>query len=163
MRFCATAPTPSSESGRGTRWLPSAALRPARQQRHAWQHATPRQTTKFAPRQSCRNQAGLVFRPAGFFTTFFSGAAMKRSCNSFPTRQGGFCLPGTGSAFTASTDVVPISSTDTALEVRTLTSSPSQGQSSGGVLWRAVYAPGDGQTSPSYFTQPVQYLYLNCL
>jgi hypothetical protein len=33
MRFCAAAPTPSpSESGRGTRWFPSAALRPARSQ-----------------------------------------------------------------------------------------------------------------------------------
>jgi hypothetical protein len=33
MRFCAAAPAPSpSESGRGTRWLPSAALRLARPQ-----------------------------------------------------------------------------------------------------------------------------------
>ncbi len=27
-------------------------------------------------------------------------------------------------------------------------------------LWRAAYAPGDGQTSPAYSSQPVQYQYL---
>jgi hypothetical protein len=28
-------------------------------------------------------------------------------------------------------------------------------------VWRAVYAPGDGQTSPAYSSQPVQYLNIN--
>ncbi len=28
-----------------------------------------------------------------------------------------------------------------------------------GILWRAVYAPGDGQTSPAYSIHSVQYLY----
>ncbi len=52
---------------------------------NAWQHATPAwQTTRLAPRQSCCNQTGLVFRPAGFFTFLFSGAATKRSWNHFP-------------------------------------------------------------------------------
>jgi hypothetical protein len=42
-------------------------------------------------------------------------------------------------------------------------SPPSRGQSSGGALWRAVYAPGDGQTSPAYSSQSVQCWYLNHL
>jgi hypothetical protein len=33
----------------------------------------------------------------------------------------------------------------------------------GGALWRAVYAPGDGQTSPAYSSQSVQCLYINHL
>ncbi len=41
--------------------------------------------------------------------------------------------------------------------------SSSWGQSSGGSLWRAVYAPGDGQTSPAYSIHSVQYLYINQL
>ncbi len=32
-----------------------------------------------------------------------------------------------------------------------------------GALWRAAYAPGDGQISPAYSSQPVQCLYINCL
>jgi hypothetical protein len=30
-------------------------------------------------------------------------------------------------------------------------------------MWRAVYAPGDGQTSPAYSSKSVQYLYINHL
>ncbi len=30
-------------------------------------------------------------------------------------------------------------------------------------LWKAAYAPGDGQTSPAYSSQSVQYLYINHL
>jgi hypothetical protein len=30
-------------------------------------------------------------------------------------------------------------------------------------MWRAVYAPGDGQTSPAYSIRSVQYLYINQL
>jgi hypothetical protein len=57
-------------------------------------------------------------------------------------------MPGTGGAFTASTDAVPVSSTGTTQEVRPLTSSPpSRGQSSGGALWRAGYTPADRLTS----------------
>jgi hypothetical protein len=75
-----------------------------------------------------------------------------------------FCTPGTGSAFTASTNAVPILSSGTAQEVGPLTSSPpSRGQSSGGALWRAVYAPGDGQTSLAYSSKSVQCLYINHL
>ncbi len=29
-------------------------------------------------------------------------------------------------------------------------------------LWRAAYAPGDGQTSPAYSSNPVQHLYISC-
>jgi hypothetical protein len=100
--------------------------------RSAWKPASPRQTARFVPKQSCRNRAGPVFRPTGFFT-FFSGAAMRWSRNCFPTWQGGFCMPGTGGIFTVSTDRVPVPSKGTPTEVRPLTSSPSsQGQSSGG-------------------------------
>ncbi len=120
----------------------------------------PQQTAGFAP----GGQAGLVFRPTGFFLFSFIGAATRRSWNHFPTRQGGFCTPGTGGTFTASTDVVPVPSVGTAQEIGPLTSSPpSRGQSSGGALWRAVYAPGDGQTSPAYSSQSVQCLYINHL
>jgi hypothetical protein len=91
----------------------------------------PRQTTGLAPRQSCRSQAGLIFRPAGFLTFFFSGAARKRSLNHFPTQRGGFCTHETSGTFTTSTDAVPIPSTGTAQEGRPLTSSPPcQGQRS---------------------------------
>jgi hypothetical protein len=99
---------------------------------HAWQPVTPRQTAGFMPRRSSRNQAGLVFRPAGFFTFFFPGATKRRSWTRFLTRLGGFCMPWTGGAFTASTDTVPLPTTGTATEVGPLTSSPpSRGQSSG--------------------------------
>ncbi len=123
----------------------------------------PRQTSRLAPRRSCRNQAGLVFRPAGLFTFLFSGTATRRSRNRFPTRQGGFCTPGTGGAFTPSKDLVHVSSTGTAPEVGPLTSSPpSRGQSSGGALWRAGYIPGDRLTSWVYSTTCIQYLYVSC-
>ncbi len=66
--------------------------------------------------------------------------------------------------FTASTNAVPVPSAGTAQEVGPLTSSPpSRGQSLGGFLWRAVYDPGDGQTSPGYSSQSAQCLYINHL
>ncbi len=106
----------------------------------------------------------LVFRPAGFFTFFFIGTATRQSWNRFRTRQGGFCMPGTGGTFTASTNAIPVPSEGIAQEVGLLTySPPSRGQSSGGALWRAVYAPGDGQTSPTYSSQSAQCLYINHL
>jgi hypothetical protein len=72
-------------------------------------------------------------------------------------------MPGTGGAFKASTDAVPVPTTGTATEVRPLTFSPSsQGLSLGGALWKAAYAPGDGQTSGAYPINPVQYLYIIC-
>jgi hypothetical protein len=134
--------------------------------RHAWQPALPRQTAGFAPRRSCRNQAGLIFRPADFFT-FLSGAATRRSRNRFPTRRGGFCTPGTGGAFTGATDAVPVPSTGTATEVGPLTSSPpSQGQSSGGALWTPAYTPGRRSDQlgvlQQHWTVHVQCLYISC-
>ncbi len=106
----------------------------------------------------------LVFRPDGFFTFSFFGTAKRRSWNRFRTRRGGFCTPRISGAFTASTNAVPVPSVGTAQEIGLLTSSPpSRGQSSGGALWRAVYAPGDDQTSPAYFSQSAQCLYINHL
>jgi hypothetical protein len=61
---------------------------------HAWQPSSPRQTAGPAPWRSCRNQAGLVFRPTGFFTFSFIGSATRRPQNRFPTRRGGFSMPG---------------------------------------------------------------------
>jgi hypothetical protein len=113
--FCAAAPLLHLQSrvmGRGGCRQPPQGLHGCG--RHSWQPVSPRQTTGFAPRQSCCNQAGLVFRPAGFFT-FISGAATRRSRNRFPTRRGGFCTPGTGGAFTGATDTVPVPSTGTAM------------------------------------------------
>jgi hypothetical protein len=123
----------------------------------------PRQTVGLAPRQSCRNQAGLVFRPAGLLTFLFAGAATRRSRNRFPTRRGGFCTPGTGGAITGATDTVLVSSMGTATEVGPLTSSPpSRGQSSGGALWIPGYTPTDRLTSWGYSITLVQYLYISC-
>jgi hypothetical protein len=141
MTSCRGGPTPSpSVSGRGMRSSPSAASRPA-QKRTPHLEVRDAVADRWAPRRSRRHQPGLVCRPAGF-SNFFSGAAMRRSRNRFPTQRRGFCTPR-GGAFTASTDAVPVLSTGTATEVRPLTSSPSsRGQSSGGALWRAVYIPG---------------------
>jgi hypothetical protein len=72
-------------------------------------------------------------------------------------------MPGTGGASTASTVEVPVPSMGTAQVVGPLTSSPSsRGQSSGGVLWRAGYTPGDRLTSWVYSTTFVQYLHISC-
>ncbi len=71
-------------------------------------------------------------------------------------------MPGADGACTACTDTVPVLSAGTAQEVRPLTSSPSsRGQSSGGALLRATYAPGDSQTSLAYSSNPVHYLQIN--
>jgi hypothetical protein len=88
------------------------------------QPGSPWQTARLVPRWSCRNQVGLVFRPAGFFS-FSSGATPRRSRNHIPTWRGGFCMPWTDGAFTVSTDAVPVLSTGTTTKVRPLTSSPS--------------------------------------
>jgi hypothetical protein len=102
---------PSRDPGRGHRRQPPQGL--YGRGRHAWQPASPRQAAGFPPRRPCRHQAGLVFRPAGFYT-FLPGAATRRSRNRFPTRRGGFCTPGTGGAFTGATVAVPVPSTGTA-------------------------------------------------
>jgi hypothetical protein len=130
---------PSRVPGRGHRRQPPQGL--YGRGRHAWQPASLWQTAGFTPRWSYRNQAGLVFRPAGF-STFPSGTATRRSRNHFSTRRGSFCTPGTGGTFTGATDAVLVPSMGTAKEVRPLTSSPSsRGQSSGGALWTHAYIP----------------------
>jgi hypothetical protein len=50
--------------------------------RKAWQPELPQQTAGFALRRPCHNQAGLVFRPAGFYT-FFPGTATRWSGTVF--------------------------------------------------------------------------------
>jgi hypothetical protein len=93
-RSYAAAPAPSpTESGHGTRWLPSAASRLAWPLMPGLEAASPWQTAGFTPRRSCRNQVGLVFRPTGFFT-FSSGAATRRSRNCFLPREKVFECPG---------------------------------------------------------------------
>ncbi len=162
--LCAMDPAPSpSESGpgRGHRHQPPKGLHGCG--RWAWQPASPQQTAGFAPRRPCRNQAGLIFRPAGIFI-FFSGTATRWSWNYFPTWLGSFCTPGTSGA---STDAVPVPSTGTATEVRPLTSSPSsQGQSSGEPCGELPTSLVDWQTSWVYpyqpCTVPVYKLLCNC-
>jgi hypothetical protein len=72
-------------------------------------------------------------------------------------------MPGTGVAFKASTDAVPVSSTGTAPEVRPLTSSPpSRGQSSGepcGELATSLVTVSPVRCNPP---PVVQYLYISC-
>ncbi len=170
-----TAPTPSCAAdpllhhpsrvpGRGYRRQPPQGLHG--RGRNAWQPASPRQTAGFAPRRSCRNQAGLVFRPAGFFT-FLSGATTRRSRNRFPTRRGGFFTPGTSGDFTGATDGVPVPSMGTAKEVRPLTSSrSSRRQSSGGAPWTPAYIPSrrsdQSDVLQQHWTVHVQCLYISC-
>jgi hypothetical protein len=159
MGSCAVAPDPSpSKLGRGRRWSPSAALRLARQR-------TPRLHRRGRLPGPCPGGPAATKRVSFsdlLVTTPSSSTVLPRDGPkpfSYPTRR--FCMPGTGGAFT---DTVLVPSTGTAPEVGPLTSSPpSQGQSSGGALCRAVYTPGDGQTSPAYSRHSVQYLYINKL
>jgi hypothetical protein len=160
-RFCTMAPAPSpSESGHRMRWWPSVALRPA------WQRM-PRLAARVAAADSRARAQPALLQPSGsrFQTRWFLHLLILRRCHktvpelfSYPARR--FLHAGTGGAFTASTDAVPVPSMGTAQEDRPLTSSPSsRGQSSGGVLWRAVYTPGDHQTSRVYSTS----LYSTCV
>jgi hypothetical protein len=152
MQSCATAPAPSpSESGRGMRWLPSAVLRLARPR-------TPRLAARVAAADHRARAKAVLPQPSGsciqthwfLRLLLFIGAARQRSRNHFPTQRGGFCMPGTGGAFTASTNTVPVPSAGTAQEVGPLTSSPpSRGQSWGGSPvesclhpWRQSYHSG---------------------
>jgi hypothetical protein len=41
---------------------------------HTWQSATPRPTARQVPRRFRSHQAGLIFRPAGFFTCLHSSS-----------------------------------------------------------------------------------------
>jgi hypothetical protein len=85
--------------------------------RHAWQSTTPRQTAGQAPRRSRHHQAGLVFRPAGFFTFVFSGAAKRQSRNCFSGHRPVFFRPWTGGTIPVSTAMVPAPSVVTATEI----------------------------------------------
>ncbi len=95
-----------------------------------------------------------------FYTASATNVTALFTCHfAFPTRWGGFARPGPA-AFTASTGMVPVPSTGTAQEVGPLTSSTSsRGQSLGGALWRAGYAPGDCLTSWVYSTT---FVYISC-
>jgi hypothetical protein len=86
MPFCTVAPAPSpSESGQEMRSSLLAASRPARQRTPRLAACVAAADRRVRARRSCRNQAGLVFRPPGIYT-FFPGTALKRSRNRFPTR-----------------------------------------------------------------------------
>jgi hypothetical protein len=103
--------------------------------------------------------------PAGFFA-FFSSTATRRSRNCFPTRLG-FCTPGTGGAFTASTNAVPVPSTGTTNRhcqrgwTSDLFSFQSRPELSGSPVESCLRPPGDGQTSQPC-TVPVYKLLCNC-
>jgi hypothetical protein len=89
-----------------------------------------------------------------------SPALPRNGPEPFSYPGGGFCTPGTGGTFTATTDAVPVSSTGTAPEVEPLTSSPpSRGQSTRAALW---LHSGDRLSSWVYSTTCVQYLSLSC-
>jgi hypothetical protein len=156
--LCSGDPAPSlSGSGRGTRWSPSAASRPALKQKP---HLAVRNAAadRRASAQAVPPPQGGSHFQTRWFLTFSSGAATRWSWNCFPTRQGGFCTPGTSGAFTASTDAAPVLSMGTATEVRPLTSSPSsRGQSSGEPCGELPTPLVDGQTSWVYPIHHVQY------
>jgi hypothetical protein len=136
MRFCAAAPAPSpSESGRGTRWLPSATSRLA-------QPRTPNLAARVAAADRRVHTQAVLSQPSRsrFQTSWFLQLHLQRRHEtipelfSYPARR--FLHALDRSAFTGATDAVPVPSTGTATEVRPLTSSPSgYGQSSGGALW----------------------------
>jgi hypothetical protein len=87
--------------------------------------------------------AGLIFRPAGFFSFLFSGAAKRRSRSRFSGRGPVFCMLWTGGAIPVSTAAVSALSAVTALEIGPLTSPPAgRRQRLGGALWRPGYTPG---------------------
>ncbi len=114
---------------------------------HTWQSAIPQPTTRQVPRWSCHHQAGLFFRPAGFFI-FFQGGAKRQSRNCFLVADRFFCMPWTGSAIPVSTAAVPAPSAVTVSESGPLTSPPAgRRQSSGRALWRPAMPLVDGQTS----------------
>jgi hypothetical protein len=86
------------------------------------QTARPGATATPPPPSNCF-QAGLVFRPTGFFT-IPAGAADNSPRNRFsPTPEGGFCTPQADSSFAASIKVAPTVPVETSNEDRPLTSS----------------------------------------
>ncbi len=141
---CGMDPTPSpSGLGRGTRLSPSATSRPAQKRTPHLAVAMLRLTAGQAPRGSGCHQAGLIFRPTGFFTFSFSGAAKRRSRNRFSSRGPVFFTIWTGGTIPVPTAAVPTPSAITASEIGTLTSfSAGRHQSWGGALWRPGYTPG---------------------
>ncbi len=165
-----TAPTQScsvdpgaspSGSGRGTRSSSSAASSPAQKRMSCLAVCETAAEHRASAKQSRRHP---VFRPAGFFTLLFWGAAKRQFRNRFSGRVPVFCTPWTGGTTSAA---VPVPSAVAATEIGPLTSSPAgQHQSSGGALWRPVYAPGwwSNQLSlyPSTLVHSVQSLYISC-
>jgi hypothetical protein len=63
--------------------------------RYTWQSVTPRPTPGQELRWFRSHQVGLLFRPAGFLTFPFSGAAKRQSRNRFSGRGPVFCTPWT--------------------------------------------------------------------
>jgi hypothetical protein len=160
---CAADPAPSpSESGPGTRSLPSATSR------IAWPR-TPRLAARVdAADRRVRTQAVLP-QPSGshFQTRWFLHLPLQR-CHetvsepfSYPARR--FLHAWDRRRHHRCHRRGPVPSTGTATEVGPLTSSPAgRGQSLGGALWTPAYTPGDGQTSWVYSTNSVLHLYISC-
>jgi hypothetical protein len=159
--FFPVAPAPSpSEFGHETRSSPSAASRPAQ-----WRTPSLAARVATADTQVCA-QAALLQPSGSHFQTCWFLYLPLRHCHkmvpepfSYPAMR--FCKPGTVGAFTASTDAVPVLSTGTAKEVGPLFSSPSRPEFGGSPL-ESCLCPCDGQTSPEYPSNPVQYLYISC-
>jgi hypothetical protein len=163
-RFCAAAPVPSpSESGRGTRWLLSAALRLARPR-------TPRLAACVTVADRWVHAQAVLPQPSGSRsqTRWSLHLLLLWRCHvtvpeqfSYLARR--FCTPGTGGAFIASTDAIPVSSMGTAPEVGHLTSSPpSRGQSSGEPYGELATSLLTVKPVGVYSTTLVQYLYISC-
>ncbi len=107
---CAAAPASSpSELGLGMRWSPSAASRLA-QPRTPCLAARVAAADYWVRTQVALPQPSRSHFQARWFLHLFSGAATRRSLNRFPSRRGGFCMPGTGGAITGATDAVPVPS-----------------------------------------------------
>jgi hypothetical protein len=160
---CTAAPAPSpSESGRGTRWLPSAASRFARM----W---TPHLAARVAAADRRVCTQAVLPQPSGscFQTCWFLHLLFRCHHETVPEP-----FSYLARRFLHARDRqrhhrchrrVPIPSTGTATEVGPLTSSPPcRGQSSGGALWTPAYIPGDRPASWMYSTTCVQYLYISC-
>jgi hypothetical protein len=149
MRFCAVAPAPSpSESGRGTRWLPSAALRLARLRMQ--------RLAACVAAADHRDRAQEVLpQPSGSRSqTRWSLHLLLLRCHyetvpepfSYPARRFFHTRDRRRHHRCHRCGTRPVKGTAT--KVGPLTSSPSsRGQSSGVALWTLAYIPTDRQTS----------------
>jgi hypothetical protein len=95
---------PSRVPGRGHRHQPPQGLYGCG--RPTWQPALPQQTAGLSPSRSCFQ--------THWFLRLLLPLHPETVLDCLPTRRGGFCTPGTGDAFTVSTEAVPVPSMGTA-------------------------------------------------